>query len=665
MSATPRKKLMEDPLLKPYAEELEKRAYHTTYMEERVTEGKVSLEDFANGHEYFGLHLREDQWIFREWAPNATALYLIGEFSDWEVDDAYALNYGNQPGVWEIELPAKLLQHGMLYKLKIYWPGGEGERLPAYARRVVQDPHTHIFSAQVWHPATPYKWKHALPAQTEENPLIYETHVGMAQEEDHIGTYDEFREKILPRIIEGGYNTIQLMGILEHPYYGSFGYHVSNFFSASSRFGTPEELKALIDEAHAAGIRVIIDLVHSHAVKNENEGLSRFDGTEYQYFHAGARGYHTAWDSRCFDYGKPEVIHMLLSNVRYWLDEFNVDGFRFDGVTSMLYHHRGLGVSFDDYSTYFDEQVDLDALAYLALANKLTHTLRPDAITIAEDVSGLPGIGASQEEGGCGFDFRLAMGAPDCWFKLASDIPDEEWNMGWLYHELTSHRADEAVISYVESHDQALVGGKTFIFELTDKEMYFNMHRTADNLSVSRGIALHKMARLATLTCAGNGYLNFMGNEFGHPEWIDFPRAGNDWTYHYARRQWSLRDNEDLHFHTLGNFDQALLNLIKEEMSLGAPLQLRKIHESDKIIAYERGGLLICLNFHPTQSQPDYMIPASKGEYTLVLNTDDPIYGGHDILKNVKPYFTHDADEGAALSVYIPARSGLILKRTA
>jgi 1,4-alpha-glucan branching enzyme len=448
------------------------------------------------------------------------------------------------------------------------------------------------------------------------------------------------------------------MAVQEHPYYGSFGYHVSSFFASSSRFGTPEELKALIDEAHGMGIRVIMDLVHSHAVKNEVEGISRYDGSLYQFFHEGARGNHTAWDSRCFDYARAEVLHFLLSNIRYWLEEFRFDGFRFDGVTSMLYHDHGLGSLFTSYSDYFGGRVDEEAVTYLALANALTHEVSSHALTVAEDVSGMPGLGASPEEGGMGFDYRLSMGVPDTWFKL-TDLRDEDWSMNWLWHELTNHRADERVISYVESHDQALVGGKSFIFTLIDADMYWAMHRGSESLRVDRGMALHKLARLATLGTAGHGYLNFMGNEFGHPEWIDFPREGNGWSCEKARRQWSLRDNESLRFGQLAEFDAAILGLITEEWDDLRP-RLVKADDGDKLLAWQRGSLLWVLNFHPTTSFEGYGLRVPPGSYELILSTDDAEFGGFNRL--VRPQ-RFEVDAEGWVRLYLPSRAGLVLKR--
>lgn len=620
--------------------------------------GGRTLSDFAQGHKHFGLHREADgTWVYRDWMPNAAALHLIGAFTEWKETPAFAARRVNDRGEWELRMPASAIKHGDLYRLHVRWPDDSGERLPAWGQRVIQNAETLQFHAQVWAPGLDFIWQHENPSN-DAPLLIYEAHAGMAQEAAKVSSWDEFRRLTLPRIKTAGYNTVQLMAVQEHPYYGSFGYHVSSFFATSSRFGTPEELKALIDEAHGMGIRVIMDLVHSHAVKNEIEGISRYDGTRYQFFHDGPRGDHSAWDSRCFDYAKPEVLHFLLSNIRYWLEEFRFDGFRFDGVTSMLYHDHGLGSLFTSYRDYFTDRVDEDAVTYLALATQLMHEVAPQSIAIAEDVSGMPGLGASPKEGGLGFDYRLSMGVPDTWFKF-TDIRDDDWNMGWLWHELTNHRADERVISYVESHDQALVGGKSFIFTLIDSEMYWQMHAGSQSLVVDRGIALHKLARLATLGTAGHGYLNFMGNEFGHPEWIDFPREGNGWSCDKARRRWSLRDDPTLRFHHLADFDQAMITLIDPSWDDHAPF-LFKADDGDKILAWARGGHVYVLNFHPTKSFEDYGIRVLPGSYELVLSTDEPRFGGFDRVK--QPLTFTVADDGW-MKLYLPSRTGLVLKK--
>jgi 1,4-alpha-glucan branching enzyme len=659
--------LNSDPYLKPYEEILQRRAERIESAENRLTQGKISLADFASAHEYFGLHHRDGEWVFREWAPNATGICLVGDMSDWLENQRFALDRIDGEGTWEIRLPSDRMAHGDMFRLRIYWQGGAGDRIPVYARRVVQDPETLIFNAQVWQPDTPYPWKHPEFQRSPEAPFVYEAHVGMAQEKESVGTYQEFTRNIIPRIVDAGYNTLQLMAVQEHPYYASFGYHVTNFLAASTRFGAPEDLKELIDIAHDSGLTVIMDIVHSHAVRNEVEGLSRFDGTLHQYFHEGPRGFHVAWDSRCFDYEKCQVLHFLLSNCRFWLDEYRVDGFRFDGVTSMLYHHHGLGKAFTSYDDYFDDSVDENALTYLALANRLVHELRPDAVTIAEDVSGMPGLAVPLSKGGIGFDYRFAMGVPDNWIRLIKDTPDEQWTMGHLWHELTNRRKDEKTISYPESHDQALVGDQALIFRMIGADMYDHMHCEDENIRVDRGMALHKLIRLITLATAGNGYLNFMGNEFGHPEWIDFPREGNGWSYRYARRQWHLADNPDLKYQFLARFDRDMIALARQYRLLDAG-EPALFHErsDDKIIAFERAGLLFVFNFHSTVSHVDYRFSVAPGKYRMVFDSDAPIYGGHGRLQPDQRHFTLPGSTEKPghnfISLYLPNRTALVLK---
>ncbi len=659
--------LLNDPYLKPYEKAIQARMSRVESMKGRLTrDGRESLPDFASGHEFFGLHFRENGWVFREWAPNATAVFLIGDMTEWGEWEEFRLKSVNEEGIWEIGFPAHVLTHGMNYRLRMYWEGGEGDRIPAYARRVVQDPETLIFNAQVWSPPEMYQWRSG-DFVPDTGPLfVYEAHVGMAQEERKIGSYLAFAEHVLPKIVEGGYNAVQLMGIQEHPYYASFGYHVSSFFAASSRFGTPEDLKALIDRAHEMGLSVIMDLVHSHAVANEVEGLSRFDGTSYQYFHEGSRGIHSAWGSRCFDYGKPQVLHFLLSNCRFWLDEYRFDGFRFDGITSMLYRDHGLGKAFTTYGDYFDDNVDEEALTYLTLANELIHDVHPSAVTIAEDISGMPGLAAPLKAGGMGFDYRLAMGVPDFWIRILKERRDEDWSPGEMWYELTNRRTEEKSIGYAESHDQALVGDKTLILRLMGPDLYYHMHVSHESLAVDRGMALHKLVRFVTLTTAGNGYLNFMGNEFGHPDWIDFPREGNGWSYEYARRQWHLRDDPNLRYAFLNRFDRHMIRLVKRYRLLEEFVpQLIMDHFTDKVLVFERGRLIFVFNFHPTTSHNHYFVAAPPGEYRMVLDTDAPDYGGHGRLSAGQRHFTRMETTGHGakhvLSLYLPSRTALVL----
>ncbi|MDR0872763.1 MAG: alpha amylase C-terminal domain-containing protein [Prevotellaceae bacterium] len=658
-----------DPYLKPYADAIAGRYNYAVQKEKELTAEAESLSDFASGYLYFGLHHTPVGWVFREWAPNATAIYLKGTFNDWQKSEDYRL-YPLAGGIWEIVLPHEAMRHGDLYKLLVEWYGGAGERIPAWVRRVVQDDNTKIFSAQVWQPEKPYIIKNKNFAPDTNPLLIYECHIGMAAEEEKVGSYAEFREKILPRVKKAGYNCIQIMAIQEHPYYGSFGYHVSSFFAASSRFGTPDELKELIDAAHEMGISVIMDIVHSHAVKNETEGLGLFDGSPYQYFHTGDRREHPAWDSLLFNYGKNEVLHFLLSNCKFWLDEYNFDGFRFDGVTSMLYRSHGLGESFIVYGDYYNLNQDGDAICYLTLANKLIHEVKPQAITIAEEMSGMPGLANAFKDGGIGFDYRMAMGIPDLWIKTIKEQSDENWQLGHILWELTNRRTDERTISYVESHDQALVGDKTVIFRLIDADMYWKMSRlTESSYAVDRGIALHKMIRLITASTINGGYLNFMGNEFGHPEWIDFPREGNGWSYKYARRQWHLLDDNDLKYKYLGDFDKEMIDLIRgsEHFQNTDIIQLWD-KSGDQVLVYRRANLLFVFNFHPTNSYTDYGFLTERGAYKVVLNTDATAFGGFGNIDEGITYLTsfdelYAADGKEWLKMYIPARCGLVLRK--
>ncbi len=662
-----------DPWLEPYADRLRHRYARYQAALKRLVAAFGSLDNLSRGHEYFGLNRgqhegRSGVW-YREWAPGAQALFLVGDFNDWN-EKSHPL-VRDEFGIWSLFLPdgqgAEQLTHGSRVKVHVRSTAGARDRIPAYIRRVVCDEQTKDWAGQYWHPAAPHSWRHAPPRI--RSPRIYEAHVGMATEQERVGTYREFTERVLPRISEAGYNVVQLMAVQEHPYYASFGYHVSNFFAPSSRFGTPEDLKHLIDTAHGLGLLVLLDIVHSHCVKNVNEGLNLFDGTDHQYFHAGPRGLHPAWDSLLFDYSKTEVLRFLLSNVRYWLEEFRFDGLRFDGVTSMMYLHHGYK-TFSSYDDYLVHELDEDAIVYLQLANLIAHRVNPRAVTIAEDVSGMVGLARPLDEGGLGFDYRLAMGIPDYWIKLLKDLRDEQWSMGEICHTLTNRRQAEKHIAYAESHDQALVGDKTIAFRLMDANMYWLMGKTAGtNLIIERGMALHKMIRLITFALGGEGYLNFMGNEFGHPEWIDFPREGNGFSYKYARRQWNLRDDPLLRYRDLAAFDRELQNLDERYDLLASP-ETEVIHtdEACKMIVCRRGPLVFVFNFHPSDSHPNYRIGVPEpSDYKLILNTDDFWFGGHGIVATGQIYPQQNQPiqgRNQSIQVYVPTRTAQVLAPT-
>ncbi|MCI5452077.1 alpha amylase C-terminal domain-containing protein [bacterium] len=659
-----------DQYLADYSQAIEGR--HNSAMQKKselVGNSKKTLSDFATGYLYFGLHKTDDCWILREWAPNAIDIFVIGDFNDWKESAKYAMKRVRGTGNWEIKIKNKAFRHGTHFKLSVHWDGGQGERIPAWANRVVQDPDTHLFSVQVWDPEEKYQWQ-VDKFKPETSPLlIYECHIGMSQDAEKVGTYVEFRDNVLPRIAKLGYNCIQIMAIQEHPYYGSFGYHVSSFFAASSRFGTPEELKSLIDKAHSMGIAVIMDIVHSHAVKNENEGLGNFAGDPCQYFCSGDRREHPAWDSLCFDYGKNEVLHFLLSNCKYWLEEYHFDGFRFDGVTSMLYYSHGLGESFNGYADYYNGHQDDNAIVYLTLANDLIHAVNKNAITIAEEVSGMPGLAAPIKDGGYGFDYRMAMNIPDYWIKTIKELRDEDWKPSSMFWEVTNRRRDEKTISYAESHDQALVGDKTIIFRLVDSDMYWHFKKGDQTSTVERGIALHKMIRMLTASTINGGYLNFMGNEFGHPEWIDFPREGNGWSYKYARRQWNLVDNKQLCFHYLNDFEAAMLKLIKKQKQFQKQPVVEIWHnDADQVLAFQRGELMFFFNFSPTRSYCGYGFMVKNGSYEYLLNTDDVAFGGNGFNDDKVVHYTNyddylSRDNKGWLKLYLPARTACVLRK--
>ena len=650
-----------NPQLVPFAGDIDLRMYLYRATKNRILAEGQTLNEFANAHNYYGFHHVDGGWYYREWAPSAYQLYLEGEFNGWNQTSHPLTSVGN--GNWELYLAGDdALWDGCKVKTVVDANMTRTEHIPLYARRVAQDPKTITFCCEVVDDRKAFDWTDA-DFQGENSLFIYEAHVGMAQEEGKVGSYREFADLVLPRVQKAGYNTIQLMAIMEHPYYGSFGYQVSNFFAASSWFGKPEDLKYLVNTAHSMGIRVLLDVVHSHAVKNTAEGINMFDGTTWQFFHDGAKGDHPAWGTKCFDYGKTGVIHFLLSNLKFWMTEYHFDGFRFDGVTSMLYHDHGLGTDFNSNDKYFSLNTHTEAITYLQLANELIRQVNPKAITIAEDMSGMPGMCLPIEDGGIGFDYRLGMGLPDMWIKAVKN-KDEFWDIFGMWCSMCMRRPGEGTVAYVESHDQALVGDKTMIFRLADAAMYTDMDKATHNPVIDRAIALHKMIRLYTMAGGGEAYLNFMGNEFGHPEWIDFPREGNGWSFHYCRRQWSLRDNGFLKYQWLGQFDEDMIHLAKEADLFSMRMGDLRMKDSDKqVIVFYRKGLMFAFNFSPTHSYTDVKVPLPAiADYTIAMSSDDAVYGGNDLVEHITYPAQVDEKGNSAITLYLPARTAVVLK---
>lgn len=652
-----------DPWLKDYENDINLRMNEFDKEKNRILNNGQTLKDFANAHQYYGFHKVKNGWIYREWAPNAQSLYLIGDFNNWN-RHSHPLKKIND-GDWEIFIKGiRTLGHKSRIKVLVEANGKIKDRIPLYATRVERNENLD-FAAIIENPRKNFSWTDENFKIKKENILLYEAHIGMASEEGKVSSYKEFEKQMLPRIKKDGYNTIQLMAIAEHPYYGSFGYQVSNFYAPSSWYGENNDLKSLINKAHEMGLNVIMDLVHSHSVKNTAEGINEFDGTDYQFFHSGDEGNHPDWDSKLFDYGKPEVIHYLLSNIKYWLEEYHFDGFRFDGVTSMIYKNHGRGENFDNYSKYFSMNTDIESINYLQLANELIREIKPKAITIAEDMSAMPGMCLPVKFGGVGFDYRLAMGMPDFWEKTLKKR-DEDWDLGNMWYELSTHRPEEKRIAYVESHDQALVGSKTIIFQLADKEMYESMDKNSENIIIDRAIALHKMIRWITISMGSDGYLNFMGNEAGHPEWIDFPREGNGYSYDYAKRKWSILDAAYLKYSYLGEFDKAMLKFVQKYKQLGSTIFRLWLDNDRKVIAFRNKEIIYIFNFHPTNSYESFSIPIhDTGKFRTVLDTDESRFGG---LNRISKDYIYTAEklectDYDGIKIYIPSRTALALEK--
>ena len=665
----------QDPYLKNYEWCIKRRNEHFKNLLHQIESNEKSLENFANSYQNMGLHVLPNGDIkYREYAPGARGIALFGEFNNWNRDQYWAKR--DQYGFWELIIPNEdgkpRIKHKTKVKCNVVLSNGQwADRNPIWIEYLYQNTQSLIFDGVFWNPEEKYVWKYPKKHLDKPRSLrIYEAHVGMSSFYPKVTTYKDFTENILPRIKRLGYTAVQLMAIMHHANYASFGYHVNNFFAISSLFGTPEDLMELIDKAHEMGLFMIMDIVHSHASSNVDDGFNNWDGTDYLYFHGGKMGHHSLWDSRLFNYSSYETLRFLLSNCAYYSEKFRFDGFRFDGITSILYRNHGIRYSFSgDYNEYFSNNFDEDGGVYLMLANKLLHQINPEVITIAEDVSGMPGLCLTVEQGGFGFDYRLNMSVSDKWIQLLKEYKDENWNMGNLIFTLTNRRYNEKHVGYCESHDQSIVGDKTIAMWLFDKEMYWNMScNSPETIVISRGMSLHKLIRMITFALGGEAYLCFMGNEFGHPEWVDFPRPGNGFSYAHCRRRWDLCDNKNLRYKYLYNWDVAMNKLDDVFNFISSPFQYVSLkHEDDKIVVFEKGDLLFVFNFHPNKSFENYKIGTKWGtKHKIVLDSDEFRFFGKGRLDYGHDHFFPIIKEGwnnrpNQFNLYIPSRTCMVL----
>ncbi|XP_058788144.1 1,4-alpha-glucan-branching enzyme 3, chloroplastic/amyloplastic [Vicia villosa] len=558
------------------------------------------------------------------------------------------------------------IPHGSKYRVYFNTTNGPLERVPAWATYVQPELDGRQAYAIHWEPPPEdvYKWKNQSP-KVPKSLRIYEAHIGISGSEPKISSFNDFTDKTLPYIKEAGYNAIQLIGVVEHKDYFTVGYRVTNFYATSSRYGTPDDFKRLVDEAHGLGLLVFMEIVHSYAAADEMVGLSLFDGSNDCYFHSGKRGQHKFWGTRMFKYGDVDVLHFLLSNLNWWIEEYQIDGFQFHSLSSMIYTHNGFASFTGDLEEYSNQYVDKDALLYLIMANEILHVLHPNIITIAEDATYYPGLCEPTSQGGLGFDYYVNLSAPEMWSTFLETVPDHEWSMTKIVNTLVSKKENaNKMLLYAENHNQS-ISGRRSLAEVLFGEI--DEHSEHYKESLLRGSSLHKMIRLITLTIGGRAYMNFMGNEFGHPKRVEFPTSSNDYSYSLANRQWDLLEKDGVH-RDLFTFDKDMMRLDKNErvLSRGFP-SFHHVNDSSKVISYVRGPLLFIFNFHPTDSYDSYTVGVEEaGEYQLILNTDEIKYAGQGILRE-NQYFQRTISKRVdghrnCIEVQLPSRTAQVYK---
>jgi 1,4-alpha-glucan branching enzyme len=591
---------------------------------------------------------------FAVWAPNATRVSVIGDFNGWD-GRVHPMRLLTPSGIWELFVPD--LPDGEKYKFEIRTreghlleksdPFGVAFEIPPQTASVVRD-----ISRYTWGDAA---WMESRASNREwlERPMsVYEVHLGswarVPEEGERYLRYSELVEKLVPYVQEMGFTHVEFLPVMEHPFSGSWGYQVLGFFAPTSRYGSPEEFKALVDAFHRAGIGVILDWVPGHFPKDEH-GLARFDGTAL-FEHADPRqGEHQDWGTLIFNYGRNEVRNFLLSNALFWLEEYHVDGLRVDAVASMLYldYSRTEG---NWIPNRYGGRENLEAIEFLQRLNTLTHGQYPGTITAAEESTAFPGVSRPVHLGGLGFTYK--------------------WNMGWM-HDMLAYLEQDAVYRRwsheLVTFSMLYAHSENFILPLSHDEVVHGKRALLDKMP---GDAWQKYATLRTLLGFMYGHpgkkLLFMGGEFG--QW-------REWN-HDRSLDWHLL--EDPAHKALQDYVRTLNAHLRTQPALYEldvdPAGFRWIdchdHENS-VVSFVRTArqsddfVVWVFNFTPVP-RGDYRLgmPA-PGYYAELLNSDSALFGGGNLGNSggvtTDPVAAHGFSQSVRLMV--PPLACLMLKK--
>ncbi len=578
--------------------------------------GDIDVHLFREGthprlHERFGAHVVDGGTRFAVWAPAARAVHVIGDFNDWKPGAATMAKIGDT-GVWEVVVPG--VGHGALYKYEI--EAADGKHLfkaDPFAQRHEVAPNT---ASMVWDRT--YTWGDAAWMSKRQGTLgndapvaIYEVHLGSWRRSDgQLPTYASITPQLVDYVTRLGFTHVELLPLSEHPFYGSWGYETTGYFAATSRYGEPEELMALIDALHQAGVGVVIDWVPAH-FPNDAHGLVAFDGTPLYEYADPRRGFHPEWNTMIFDYGRPEVQSFLLSSAMAWLDRFHVDGLRVDGVATMLYRDYGRQggewVANDRGGNENDEAVEL-----LRRLNTAIHREHSDVVTMAEESTAWPKVSGAVDDGGLGFDYK--------------------WDMGWMHDTLAYLARDPIHRKY--HHNELTMRGmyafaERFVLPLSHDEVVYGKRSLVNKFPGDRWQQLASLRLLYAYMYSQPGKkLLFMGSELA---------ADSEWN-HDAGLDWKLED-EPSH-RQIQLLVGELNRLYRTEPTLHdrdcdpAGFQWLIVDDSERsILVYERisatGERLIAAhNFTPVPRPNVRIGVATGGWWDEILNTDAVEVGG-------------------------------------